>query len=269
MRVAQMGYITTKKRVRWVRLVVPDDLVPVIGKKNLMESLETKDSRAATERAPAVIAKFQHQHEGQRTVRHKSNLGDQTTNVRVNKMDVARRQLDAAIRMTFGGEDPIAIHTVAAAGHRIVRDICKSRGNIEGYRHFTGWLAPGQEKKFWKAINRSANFFKHADNDANTIHEMDENETDFLIVLASKWYGDLGFTQSVEMRSFAAWFAMCHPKTFTPAARAAVKCGALAAQFDTMSNKLRQLPRKDRLRVGQISLTQNIKPNFAEQKGRI
>src|ERR1700730_6123099 len=61
MRVAQMGYITVKKRVRWIRLVVPDDLVSVIGKKNLMESLDTKDNRVATERAPAVIAKFQQQ----------------------------------------------------------------------------------------------------------------------------------------------------------------------------------------------------------------
>jgi integrase len=56
-----MGYVTSKKGVKWVRLVVADDLVSVIGKKNLMESLETKDNRVATERAPAVIAKFQQQ----------------------------------------------------------------------------------------------------------------------------------------------------------------------------------------------------------------
>ena len=56
-----MGYITTKKGVKWVRLVVTEDLVSVIGKRNLLESLETKDNRLATERAPAVIAKFQQQ----------------------------------------------------------------------------------------------------------------------------------------------------------------------------------------------------------------
>jgi integrase len=56
-----MGFITTKKGIKWVRLVVPDDLVSVIGKKNLMDSLATKDNHAATERAPAVIAKFQRQ----------------------------------------------------------------------------------------------------------------------------------------------------------------------------------------------------------------
>jgi hypothetical protein len=56
-----MGFITTKKGVKWVRLVIPDDLVPVIGKKNLMESLETKDNRVASERSPSVIARFQEQ----------------------------------------------------------------------------------------------------------------------------------------------------------------------------------------------------------------
>ena len=59
MRVARMGYITTQKGIKWVRIVVPDDLVPVLGKKNLMESLETKDNRMAVRRSPAVIAKFQ------------------------------------------------------------------------------------------------------------------------------------------------------------------------------------------------------------------
>ena len=40
---------------------MPDDLVSVIGKKNLMETLATKDNRVATERAPAVVAKIQQQ----------------------------------------------------------------------------------------------------------------------------------------------------------------------------------------------------------------
>jgi hypothetical protein len=56
-----MGYVTTKKGIKWVRLVVPDDLVSVIRKKNLMESLETKDRHTANQSAPAVIAKLQQQ----------------------------------------------------------------------------------------------------------------------------------------------------------------------------------------------------------------
>jgi hypothetical protein len=46
----------------------------------------------------------------------------------INKLEAARRQLDAAIRMTFDGEDKLAIHTVAAAAYRILRDMLEKRG---------------------------------------------------------------------------------------------------------------------------------------------
>jgi hypothetical protein len=60
-RVARMGFIVKKKGIWWARVVVPAELVPLIRKKNLLESLHTKDHRIAVERAPAVIAKFQKQ----------------------------------------------------------------------------------------------------------------------------------------------------------------------------------------------------------------
>lgn len=76
--------------------------------------------------------------------------------------------------MTFEGEDPVAIHSVIAAGHRIIRDICEQRGDIESYLRFTDWIAPGHDREFWQAMNASANFIKRADKDAADIHELDE-----------------------------------------------------------------------------------------------
>jgi hypothetical protein len=46
----------------------------------------------------------------------------------VTKLAAAERQLNAAIRMTLFGEDELAIHTVAAAAYRIMRDIQEQRG---------------------------------------------------------------------------------------------------------------------------------------------
>ena len=48
--------------------------------------------------------------------------------VLINKLEAARRQLDAAIRLTFANEDTLAIHTLGAAAYRIVRDILHKRG---------------------------------------------------------------------------------------------------------------------------------------------
>lgn len=49
----------------------------------------------------------------------------------VTKLSGAQRQIDAGIRMTFSGEDPLAIHTVAAAAYRLLRDIKQKRGRSE------------------------------------------------------------------------------------------------------------------------------------------
>jgi hypothetical protein len=48
--------------------------------------------------------------------------------VHINKIAAASRQLDAAIRMFFAKEDELAIHTVASAAFRTLRDLIQERG---------------------------------------------------------------------------------------------------------------------------------------------
>jgi hypothetical protein len=48
--------------------------------------------------------------------------------IHIKKIAAAGRQLDAAIRMFFAKEDELAIHTVASAAFRILRDLIKKRG---------------------------------------------------------------------------------------------------------------------------------------------
>jgi hypothetical protein len=49
--------------------------------------------------------------------------------VHITKIAAAKRQLEAAIRMFFTREDELAIHTVAAAAFRVLRDIKGKRGS--------------------------------------------------------------------------------------------------------------------------------------------
>jgi hypothetical protein len=46
----------------------------------------------------------------------------------VTKVEAARRQVNAAIRMSFLNEDKLAIHTVVAAAYRVLRDLLEKRG---------------------------------------------------------------------------------------------------------------------------------------------
>ena len=51
--------------------------------------------------------------------------------IHVTKLAAAQRQLRAAIRMFFGGEDELAVHTVASAAYRVIRDLKERRGRDE------------------------------------------------------------------------------------------------------------------------------------------
>lgn len=53
------------------------------------------------------------------------------TDIHLTKLAAARRQLCAAIRMYFAGEDELAVHSVASAGYRIVTDLKSKRGRDE------------------------------------------------------------------------------------------------------------------------------------------
>jgi hypothetical protein len=171
--------------------------------------------------------------------------------VRINKLDAARRQLDAAVRMAFGEEDPVAIHAVVAGAHRIIRDICAKRGDIEGYLHFSDWIAQGHEAEFWPAWNATPNFLKHADSDAESIHELDDETADFLIVITSKWYYELGNSPSDEMRVFAGWWGMVHPNVLK---EPVLKSAGVDIPFAQAASAMAKLPRRQQLQAGMLAL---------------
>lgn len=58
-------------------------------------------------------------------------MADNSAKVHVTKLTAARRQLAAAVRMFFSGEDELAIHTVASAAYRLLSDLKGKRGRDE------------------------------------------------------------------------------------------------------------------------------------------
>lgn len=48
--------------------------------------------------------------------------------LKISKLDAAKRQLETVIRMYFNSGDPVSIHTLAAAGYNLIRDINSNRG---------------------------------------------------------------------------------------------------------------------------------------------
>lgn len=142
--------------------------------------------------------------------------------------------------MLFRNDDPVAVHTVAMAGFRILRDLVKQKGLKDPIYSF---IRPGKEKEFWRRANSFANFFKHADNDPDEVSEDFSEETnDVVLLIATKYYGLLGCEQTEEMLALEVWYAAVHPdllaRDVTPAMRALLAFG-----------EIRTLAREEQLKI--------------------
>ena len=133
--------------------------------------------------------------------------------IRVTKLDAARRQIDQAIRMLFDSEDPVPIQTLAMAGFKIVRDLSKHHDGHILEQTIKASFPPEVQKAFWTAIHHPANFLKHADNDPeDTLSGVQEEANDALLYFATLWYQELGCKPTPEMRAILALSQILHPE---------------------------------------------------------
>lgn len=165
--------------------------------------------------------------------------------LRTNKVDAARRQLEAAIRMFFGGEDPFAIHTVASAAYRILRDLAVGSGKSPFHEDVKRFIRPGKENQFWWSINKAANFLKHADEDTDAVLEVKEEFNDFTIGLGCMYYHSLGYKLTPDMRGFMGWLMLMNPDILIDSPEKEVLAGK---EFDN----LRSRPRSEQIALGRV-----------------
>src|SRR5690348_5342749 len=85
---------------------------------------------------------------------------------KISKLEAAKRQLDAAIRMFFKNEDILAVHTVSRAAFRILFDLT-SEGDAKKA------LETHIKKVGVTRFNEETNFLKHSDEDPEA--EIDDN----------------------------------------------------------------------------------------------
>src|SRR5215471_1616385 len=77
---------------------------------------------------------------------------------KIAKLESAKRQLDAAIRMFFKNEDMLAIHTVSRAAFRVLFDLTKEGDAKKALETHIKKVGP-------QRFNEETNFLKHADQD--------------------------------------------------------------------------------------------------------
>lgn len=126
----------------------------------------------------------------------------------MTKLQVARREIDTAVKLLFDGGDPIAVMVLAAAARGIVSSLCEiagKRGLVdllqEDFPHFA-------RSNLFSQANRRANWFKHAGGkDAEeTLDDFLPEEADVILFWAIHDFGVLAKSNSIESGVFTGWF---------------------------------------------------------------
>ncbi len=123
----------------------------------------------------------------------------------VSKLEAARRQLNAAIRLFFTGEDPIVVHGLASSAANLYSDLVEQTTDSKSWRRRFGNNGEQAQREVKSILNHAWNFFKHADRDATEELDFEEEQTELMLFYASLECGELEAT-SDQMQLFQLWF---------------------------------------------------------------
>ncbi|XVJ96776.1 hypothetical protein NLY09_14320 (plasmid) [Burkholderia vietnamiensis] len=153
------------------------------------------------------------------------------SNMRVTKIDAARRQLTTAIRLFFDGGDRVSVYSLASNAWEVVDVLCTSAGVESFSKQARENLPAGHTLKYY--INEPCrNFFKHAEQDPNpdSSVELREDNVAAILFMAVEDYIRLRQGGPIEAQVFQAWFIAVFPEKITdePVAQSKLESARLA-----------------------------------------
>jgi hypothetical protein len=141
-----------------------------------------------------------------------NNIDIKAPFIHISKLDVAKRQLEIAIRLFFKSEDVVAMHTLAAAAHQILTDLSGMQGKTSFLKHETKkYIKPEKHSDWDKIIREAGNFFKHADRDPDNIFKFHYKPTEFFILDAIMMYYELVTDKPPYFQIYFTWFFASNP----------------------------------------------------------
>jgi hypothetical protein len=133
------------------------------------------------------------------------------TKIVITKLEAGRRQLRTAIRFWFEDGDPVAIHTLVAATYEILDTLAKRRGVVD-LLFDTDIIKDEYRKKWIKLLKSSANFFKHADRDADDSIEFSLLDTEMFMIFSCVASEKMGETLGTEEAAIMTYFILSSPE---------------------------------------------------------
>lgn len=146
--------------------------------------------------------------------RHQSSLGRPMpeSSGRIEPLERAQRNVNAAIRMLFSGEDPLPVHAVVAATFRVLHDLVQAGPAHARDDVIRPFLSPGGEEAWSRALDDATTFARRAGQDPGAmLQEFPEERNDFEIAISCLYLECLEAKSSAEAQAFLWWFATMYP----------------------------------------------------------
>lgn len=131
----------------------------------------------------------------------------------ISKIEAAFRQLRTAVLLFFSDQDPVAVHTLAAASHEILRQLAERKGIPVGLAPakmvaVLPGMTPDEAKA---ALSVTAGFFKHAGRDPDDTINFQPEINDHFLYEAVCLYQELTNEHHPEFEHLKMIVTMRHP----------------------------------------------------------
>lgn len=125
----------------------------------------------------------------------------------MTKLDVAQREINAAVRLLFDRGDPLAVMMIAAAARGILSDLCKFSGKKSFIDDLHEEVPSEERRKLYREANYLSNWCKHADSDPQgQLVGFEPFHADSNLFMAVYDFGTLCSGKSIEAQVFEGWF---------------------------------------------------------------
>lgn len=130
----------------------------------------------------------------------------------ISKIEVAKRQLETAIKIFLSDGDLISIHTLAEASCEILSALKKKKKLGASFiEEATGeFIRKEKREEFLKRLREAKNYFKHADRDSDEIFKFYFRYTEFVLWDSCRMYQSIAGEQTSLMFAFGLWFYSEH-----------------------------------------------------------
>lgn len=139
---------------------------------------------------------------------------DDPESLHLDKLDVARRQIETAVYMWFQDMDAVSVHTLVAASGRVVLDMA-AHLKIPTRLLDTRYIKPGMEKEYKKLMRQAETFFKHAKEDPDATLIFWASGTEYYLYDVISCYKDITEKRTALMLLFSLRFQFTHPRYFS------------------------------------------------------